>query len=89
MTCPWSIDVIDMAHPILTAELCKAARAMLAMTQKELAAAANVGSQTVADFERGARAPMRNNLAAMQAALEAAGIDFITKDDEGVGLKRR
>ena len=78
-----------MAEPILTAELCRAARALLGMTQRELAAAAHVGSQTVADFERGARAPMRNNLAAMQSALEAAGIDFIVDEGEGVGLRRR
>ena len=78
-----------MAEPILTAELCRAARALLGMTQRELATAAHVGSQTVADFERGARAPMRNNLAAMQTALEAGGIDFIVDEGEGVGLRRR
>ena len=78
-----------MDQVVLTSELCRAARALLGMTQRELAAAAHVGSQTVADFERGARAPMRNNLAAMQAALEAAGIDFIVDAGQGVGLKRR
>jgi len=29
------------------------------------------------DFERGARTPYPNNLAAIRAALEAAGVEFI------------
>ncbi|RJF81871.1 XRE family transcriptional regulator [Azospirillum cavernae] len=57
------------------------------MTQKELAAAANVGSQTLADFERGARTPHPNNLSAIRSALEAAGVEFIPENGGGAGVR--
>ncbi len=54
---------------------------------KELAAAARVSESTVRDFEKGRRAPIANNLAAMKAALEAQGIAFV--DDGGtLGIMR-
>ena len=65
--------------------LCKAARAMLGWNQERLAVEANIAKQTVADFERGARKPMRNNLQAIQDALENAGIEFLN-DENGAGV---
>jgi transcriptional regulator with XRE-family HTH domain len=61
----------------LPREQCRAARALLDWNQGELAEAAKVARQTVVDFERGARTPHRNNLEAIQGALEAAGVEFI------------
>src|SRR5438128_1361088 len=55
----------------------KAARALLGWNQQELAAKANIAASTVADFERGKRVPVPNNLDAMRAALEANGISFL------------
>ena len=61
----------------MTPEQCRAARAWLDWPQDQLAKAANVGVSTVRDFEAGRRDPTRNNLAAMKAALEKAGISFV------------
>lgn len=47
------------------------------MTQAELAAAAKVGLSTVRNFENDAYQPMARNLAAIQEALEAAGVEFL------------
>lgn len=64
-------------------EQVKAARAFLGWSQDELAAAAKVSKPTVADFERGARDPMVNNLLAIRVACERAGIEFVSDDDTG------
>jgi transcriptional regulator with XRE-family HTH domain len=47
------------------------------MDQAALAAAANVSRNTVVSFESGQRSPGVNNLAAIKAALEAAGAVFL------------
>ncbi len=44
---------------------------------------------TVMDFERGARTPHPNNLAAIRTALEAAGIEFIPENGGGAGVRMR
>jgi DNA-binding transcriptional regulator YiaG len=58
----------------VTPEQIKAARALLAMSQQDLAAEAHVASSTIADFERKARNPMANNVTAIRSVLEAAGL---------------
>ncbi len=54
----------------------KAARALLAWTQVQLAKEAGVAVSTVADFERGERTPIANNAQAIASALERNGIRF-------------
>lgn len=71
----------------LTVEQCRGARAMLGWSQDELAKAANVARQTVADFERGARIPIANNLISIGRALEGAGIEFLPEN--GIRLRAR
>lgn len=61
----------------LTPKHVRAARALLAWSQQDLAKAAGVGASTVADFERGSRTPIANNAQAIRSALEAAGICFL------------
>ena len=61
----------------LTAEQVKAARALLAWSQQDLASNARVAVSTVADFERGARTPVANNAQAIREALESAGLEFL------------
>ncbi|WP_247882456.1 helix-turn-helix transcriptional regulator [Azospirillum sp. TSA2s] len=61
----------------------KGARAMLDMSRSDLASAAGIAERTLVDFERGARTPHANNLAAIQRALENAGVRFT---DHGVEL---
>ncbi len=60
----------------LTPRQVRAARALLAWSQRDLAKAAGIGTSTVADFERGSRTPIANNAQAIRAALECAGVAF-------------
>lgn len=66
-----------MSAPDLSPEQVKAARALLAWTQQELANEARVATSTVADFERGTRTPVANNAQAIREAFEAKGLQFI------------
>lgn len=63
--------------PQLTPKHVKAARALLAWSQQDLAKVAKVATSTVADFERGSRTPVANNAQAIRDALENAGICFL------------
>lgn len=60
----------------LTPAQARAARALLAWSQQDLATNANIATSTVADFERGRRTPVPQNAEAMRAAFERAGISF-------------
>jgi DNA-binding XRE family transcriptional regulator len=66
-----------MSITSLSPEQVKAARALLAWSQQELAAAARVSASTVADFERGMRTPVANNALAIREVLESKGLEFI------------
>ncbi|WLS08696.1 helix-turn-helix transcriptional regulator [Shinella sumterensis] len=75
---------------MLTMEQCRWARAMLGWSQGDLATAATVSRQTIADFERGAHIPITNNLSSIVKAFRKAGIEFIPEDDgRGVGIRFR
>jgi transcriptional regulator with XRE-family HTH domain len=63
---------------MITPTQVKAARALLAWSQHDLSRQAQVGTSTVADFERGHRTPIANNADAIRVALEKAGISFLT-----------
>jgi len=65
---------------------CRAARAMLDMTQQELAEAAGLELRLVADFERG-RGHAPAVIQAARRALERAGIEFVDGGAPGVRLK--
>jgi DNA-binding transcriptional regulator YiaG len=68
---------------------CKAARALIGMTQPELARAAEVGLSTVVDFERTRRQVSTEAVGSLRLALEAAGIDFIEENGGGAGVRLR
>ncbi|MBS7544361.1 helix-turn-helix transcriptional regulator [Ancylobacter oerskovii] len=68
---------------------CRAARALVELDQAALAEAAGVSRNVIVDFEKGRRTPTRNNLAAIQAALEAAGVIFVAENGEGPGVRLR
>lgn len=67
---------------------CRAARALLAWTQDDLAKAAEVGVVTIRMYEGGTSQPRRAILAALRRALEEAGISFISRGG-GPGVRLR
>ena len=69
--------MINNAPPeplLVTPAQCRAARALLAWSQRELAEKAGVATSTVADFERGYRTPADASASAIVKALMEAGI---------------
>ena len=68
---------------------CRAARALIDMTQQELAAASGVSLGTILNLENGQRSTIAANLAAIQRALEAAGVEFTAEGGVGPGLRLR
>ena len=73
----------------LTPPLSRAARALLGWSQQQLAEAAKVAKQTLADFERGARMPYDRTLRDIRLALEQAGVEFIPENGGGAGVRFR
>jgi transcriptional regulator with XRE-family HTH domain len=67
----------DALIRVMSPEQSRAARGWLGWSQHDLAKRASVGLSTVKDFENGNRTPIANNLAAIQRALEAEGIQLV------------
>lgn len=72
----------------MTPEQSRAARGLLDWSQTQLAEKANLSESTIRDFEKGRRIPSVNNLAAIRAALEAAGVQFIPENGGGAGVRK-
>ena len=73
----------------MNAAQCRAGRALLNWSQDELAENSQVARTTVTEFESNYRTPMRQNLLALQSAIEAAGIEFIPDNGGGVVVRFR
>jgi transcriptional regulator with XRE-family HTH domain len=71
----------------LTAEQCRAARALLNWSQHDLAAKAKAAQKTIADFEQSKRDPRDDTITRLQAALEKAGVEFIAENGGGPGVR--
>jgi transcriptional regulator with XRE-family HTH domain len=74
---------------VLSAAQCRAGRALVKLTQNDLSAAAKVAKKTITDFEIEGRTPYPRTLEALQAALEAAGVEFIAENGGGAGVRLR
>nr|WP_099508679.1 XRE family transcriptional regulator [Microvirga ossetica] len=75
----------------LTPRLCRAARALAGLEQKDLASASDVSKSTIGAFEikdEGARLATRTNRALIEA-FERAGLEFIPENGGGPGVRLR
>ena len=72
---------------VISPSQCKAARALLDLTQPELAELADLGLSTVVDFERARRQVSQAAVGSLQEALENAGIQFIAENGGGPGVR--
>jgi transcriptional regulator with XRE-family HTH domain len=65
----------------------RAGRALLDLTQPELASAAGIGLSTLVDFERSRRQVSPQSIRALRVALERAGVQFISENGGGPGVR--
>jgi transcriptional regulator with XRE-family HTH domain len=72
---------------MITPEQIRGARAMLGLTQAELAKNAGISTTGLNNIERGSADPKASTLRAIRAALEAAGIEFTNGGQPGVRMK--
>ncbi|MEO1018096.1 MAG: helix-turn-helix transcriptional regulator [Pseudomonadota bacterium] len=73
---------------LITAHQIRGARAMLGWEIAALADASGVHRNTITRLESG-QSGNRSTLAALQRALEAAGVEFITENGGGPGVRLR
>lgn len=73
----------------ITPGQCRAARALLDITQPALAKMAALGLSTIVDFEKSRRDVSRDAVHAIQKALQQAGVQFIARNDAGPGVRLR
>ena len=80
---------INILNPITSGQ-CRAARALLDLTQPQLAALAEIGLSSVVDFERSRRDVSRPIVLGLKVTLENAGVQFIAKNSAGgAGVRLR
>jgi transcriptional regulator with XRE-family HTH domain len=80
-----STKIVDAITPAQS----RAARALLEMTQGELADAASLGLSTVVDFEKRRRRVSVLAIQAIRDALAASGVEFIDENGGGPGVRLR
>ncbi|WP_211228906.1 helix-turn-helix transcriptional regulator [Thalassobaculum salexigens] len=68
---------------------CRGARALLGITQQQLADLAGISKRTVIEFEGGIRVPLTTTSRSLQWALENAGIEFLRGNGAGSGVRFR
>jgi len=76
-----------VANFVMNAQQCRMARAGLGLGVRELAAAADVSTNTIARLERGENLYPRT-VEIIRTALEAAGVVFTNGDEPGVKLRK-
>lgn len=74
---------------MVTSAQLRAARALLGWTVRDLAERADVHRNTVSRLESGETVGSRHALAAIRAALEAAGVVFLEENGGGPGVRLR
>lgn len=74
---------------MLTPAQCRAARGLLDWTQQRLAEQARVGVVTIRQFEAAQTLARRATLQVMQQAFELAGVELISANGGGPGVRLR
>jgi predicted transcriptional regulator len=74
---------------MITPEQIRGARAMLRMTQAELAKRARISATGLNNIERGTADSRASTLRAIQAVLESAGVEFTNGGKPGISLTKR
>lgn len=80
-------DLGRIANFMIISAQCRAARALINWSRKDLAEAAKVAERTIVDFERGAREPYERTLRDVREALEKAGVVFVDQNGDGPGVR--
>ena len=73
----------------MTPAQCRAARALVRLSQDDLAEASKVAKATIAAFELDQRQPYPRTLVALRSALEDHGVVFIAENGGGAGVRLR
>lgn len=86
-----SVKMTQKDQTRITGRQIAAARTLLSMGQTDLAAAASISVPTLKRMEAsdGPAAGMANNVRAVIAVLEAAGLEFIPENGGGAGIRFR
>lgn len=71
----------------ITPGQCKAARALLEMTQAELSDESGVSALTISYFETGKRNPTHGTLSLLSHAFKRVGVEFIDANGGGPGVR--
>ena len=74
---------------MITPAQIRGARAMLELTQVDLANASGISKASILDIETGRTKPKSSTLSSIQRALEKAGIVFVEGDGGGPGVRLR
>jgi predicted transcriptional regulator len=74
---------------IMSPAQCRAGRALLEITQTQLATSAGLGLSTVVDFEKERRQVAPESIEAIRRALSRAGVEFIDENGGGPGVRLR
>jgi DNA-binding XRE family transcriptional regulator len=73
----------------VTHDQCRQARTLLGWDEWTLANRARLSEQTVRNLEAGTRRSHAGTVAAIRAALEAAGVIFVHESGDGPGVRLR
>lgn len=73
----------------MTPAQCRAARALIGLTQDDLAEASGVAKRTIASFEAEERQPYGRTIEALKQSLEIGGVIFVAENGEGPGVRLR
>jgi transcriptional regulator with XRE-family HTH domain len=73
----------------MTPAQCRAARALLGITQPKLAQESGLGLSTIVDFEKMRRHVSDEVVEAIRIALKRTGVEFIDENGGGLGVRLR